>query len=146
MHSIRLARAADIDAITVLHQAPRHDSDRAAFIRRSIAGKGCYVAIDGGLPIGYAVLEYSFYENGFVSVLYLDSRYRRRGIGEELMRHLENVCRTPKLFTSTNQSNTAMQSLLAKLDYVPSGVIHNLDEGDPELVYFKRLNRQQDPG
>jgi hypothetical protein len=32
-----------------------------------------------------------------------------------------------------------MQSLLAKLNYVPSGVIHNLDAGDPELVYFKRL-------
>jgi hypothetical protein len=30
-----------------------------------------------------------------------------------------------------------MQSLLAKLDYVPSGVIHNLDEGDPEIVYFQ---------
>jgi len=32
-----------------------------------------------------------------------------------------------------------MQSLLAKLEYVLSGVIHNLDEGDPEIVYFKRL-------
>jgi GNAT superfamily N-acetyltransferase len=99
------------------------------------------VTIDGGLPIGYAVLEYSFYENGFVAVLYVDSTYRRRGVGEALMRHLETVCRTPKLFTSTNQSNSVMQSLLAKLDYVPSGVIHNLDEGDAELVYFKRLKR-----
>jgi hypothetical protein len=32
-----------------------------------------------------------------------------------------------------------MQSLLAKLGYVPSGIIYNLDEGDPELVYFKQL-------
>ncbi len=32
-----------------------------------------------------------------------------------------------------------MQSLLAKLEYELSGVIHNLDEGDPEIVYFKRL-------
>ena len=141
MHSIRLAEGADVNPLIALHRAPRHDSDRASFIRRSIAGRSCYVAIDGGLPIGYAVLEYSFYENGFVAVLYVDSTYRRRGVGEELMRHLETVCRTPKLFTSTNQSNTVMQSLLAKLDYVPSGVIHNLDEGDAELVYFKRLKR-----
>lgn len=41
-----------------------------------------------------------------------------------------------RMFTSTNQSNLKMQSLLAKLGYEPSGVIHNLDEGDPELVYF----------
>ena len=141
MHSIRLAEAADVNPLIALHRAPRHDSDRAPFIRRSIAGRSCYVAVDEGLPVGYAVLEYSFYENGFVAVLYVHSTYRRRGVGEALMRHLETVCRTPKLFTSTNQSNTVMQSLLAKLDYVPSGVIHNLDEGDAELVYFKRLKR-----
>ena len=55
------------------------------------------------------------------------------------MRHMESLCRTPKLFTSTNLSNLRMQSLLAKLDYELSGVIHNLDEGDPEIVYFKRV-------
>jgi hypothetical protein len=32
-----------------------------------------------------------------------------------------------------------MQSLLAKLGYVLSGLILNLDEGDTEIVYFKRL-------
>lgn len=28
---------------------------------------------------------------------------------------------------------------LAKSGYELTGVIHNLDEGDPELVYFKRV-------
>ena len=46
----------------------------------------------------------------------------------------------PKLFTSTNRSNAPMQSLLAKLGYRPSGVIENLDEGDPELVYMKHVS------
>jgi hypothetical protein len=32
-----------------------------------------------------------------------------------------------------------MQALLNRLGYTPSGVIHNLDEGDPEIVCFKRL-------
>ena len=45
-----------------------------------------------------------------------------------------------KLFTSTNQSNTPMQALLALLGYVRSGVIDNLDPGDPELVYFLDLS------
>ena len=62
----------------------------------------------------------------------------RREVGA-LLRHMELCCRTPKLFTSTNQSNLSMQSLLAKLGYESSGLIHNLDEGDPEIVYFKRL-------
>ena len=55
------------------------------------------------------------------------------------IRHLINECRTPKLFTSTNQSNIPMQRLLATLEFARSGFIENLDEGDPEVVYFKRL-------
>jgi len=43
------------------------------------------------------------------------------------------------LFITTNLSNLPMQSLLVKLGYVLSGVIPYLDEGDPEIVYFKRL-------
>jgi hypothetical protein len=43
-------------------------------------------------------------------------------------------------FTSTNLSNIPMQSLLAKMGYLLSGVIHHLDEDDPELVYVKYLN------
>ena len=59
--------------------------------------------------------------------------------GEALLRRLESLCEKPKLFVTTNLSNLKMQSLLVKLNYVLSGVIHNLDEGDPEIVYFKRV-------
>ncbi len=52
---------------------------------------------------------------------------------------MESISRGEKLFTSTNLSNLPMQALLAKLGYTLSGVIHNLDEGDPELVYFKKF-------
>jgi hypothetical protein len=58
-----------------------------------------------------------------------------------MMGYLESICRTAKLFTSTNLSNLPMQPLLAKLGYKLSGVIHNLDEDDPELVYVKFLKQ-----
>jgi hypothetical protein len=32
-----------------------------------------------------------------------------------------------------------MQRVLENLSYERSGVIYNLDPGDPELVYFKNL-------
>jgi hypothetical protein len=38
-----------------------------------------------------------------------------------------------------HSKNERRQSLLAKCGYDLSGVIHNLDDGDPEIVYFKRL-------
>lgn len=57
------------------------------------------------------------------------------------MRYSESICQTTKLFTSTNLSNLPMQALLTKLGYRLSGVIHNLDDGDPELVYFKLVGQ-----
>ena len=53
------------------------------------------------------------------------------------MESLAARCKTDKLFTSTNQSNEPMQQLLTRLGYKPSGVIYNVDPGDPELVYFR---------
>jgi hypothetical protein len=52
---------------------------------------------------------------------------------------IEPLCRTEKLFTSTNRSNTPMQSLLARTKFSQSGIVHNLDDGDPEIIYSKRL-------
>ena len=91
--------------------------------------------------VGYAVFDYTFYSNGMISMLYVHPDYRRQGVGTELIKHAESICRTEKLFTSTNQSNLPMQGLMNKMGYVPSGYIDNLDEGDPEIVYFKRLEK-----
>lgn len=54
-----------------------------------------------------------------------------------LLRYLLSICETPKLFSSTNQSNDAMQALFAKVGFERSGVIYNLDPNDPEIVYYR---------
>jgi len=137
--SIRLANESDVEALYSLDLVARREGKRREFIARSVASGACSVAVADDQVIGYGVLNYSFYDNGCIEMLYVHSDYRRRGAGAALLRHLESLCETSKLFTSTNLSNLSMQLLLAKLEYVLSGVIHNLDEGDPEIVYFKRL-------
>ncbi len=141
MISIRTAVETDVEALCSLDLIARQDEERREFIRRAAASGTCHVAVDGGEAVGYAVLNYAFYQQGFIEMLYVRAERRRRGAGAALLRHMESLCRTPKLFTSTNLSNLPMQSLLAKSGYALSGVIHNLDEGDPELVYLKRLDR-----
>ncbi len=141
MLSIRPAVNADVDSICALDRIAQESDPRRAFIQRSVEAGTCYIAVTAdGRITGYAILDYSFYEQGFVSLLYVHPDWRHQGVGSLLMQHCEQICRTSKLFTSTNLSNLPMQALLAKLGYVLSGVIHHLDENDPELVYVKYLD------
>lgn len=140
MISIRPAVGSDVEALCSFDLIARRESERREFIRREVAAGACFVAVADGEVIGYGVLNYTFHHQGCIDMLYVHSDHRRRGAGAALLRHMESLCRTPKLFTSTNLSNLRMQSLLAKAGYELSGVIHNLDEGDPEIVYFKRLS------
>ena len=137
--SIRLAGEDDVEALYSLDLIAHREDARREFIRHSVASGTCFVAVSEGEVIGYGVLDYNFFHNGNIDMLYVHSGHRRSGAGAALLSHLELQCKTPKLFTSTNLSNLPMQSLLAKFEFVLSGVIHNLDEGDPEIVYFKRL-------
>ena len=139
MISIRLAYESDVEALCLLDLVAPCDNQRQELIRRWVAAGTCFVAVSEDEVIGYGVLNYNFYNNGWLEILYVHSDHRRRGAATALLKHLETLCKTSKLFISTNLSNLAIQSLLAKFEYVLSGVIHNLDEGDPEIVYFKRL-------
>ena len=136
---IRPANESDVEALCSLDLIARSEADRREFIRRSVTSGTCFVPFAEEEVIGYGVLNYTFYCNGCIEMLYVHSGHRRRGAGAALLQHIESLCQTSKLFTSTNLSNLPMQALLAKLGYVLSGVIHNLDEGDSEIVYFKRL-------
>lgn len=137
--AIRQAASDDVDVLCQFDHIARFDERRRAFIGRAVADGHCLVAEVGGRVVGYVVLEYSFYEQGFVSLLYVHPDHRRQGVGMALMQSVESACRTFRLFTSTNLSNLPMQSLLNKRGYILSGVIHHLDEDDPELVYVKYL-------
>ena len=139
---IRNAVESDIETLIAIDTVARSDESRHEFISRRVREGSCYVLIDDDTEqvAAYGVLSYDFYDCGMIDMLVVSPVLRRRGFGSDLMRHMESECRTEKLFTSTNESNTPMRSLLAKLGYSSSGVIHNLDPGDPELVFFKRLH------
>lgn len=139
MISICKAQENDIEALCSFDLIAQRENGRREFIHREVLSGNCFVAVLDENVIGYGVLNYTFYYNGCIDMLYIHSGYRRIGAGAALMQHMELLCETAKLFTSTNLSNLPMQSLLSKLGYVLSGVIHNLDENDPEIVYFKRV-------
>lgn len=88
--------------------------------------------------MGYGVMSHDFFGRSFLELVYIDEAHRSLGYGPELISFLEAHSKSNDLFTSTNKSNSHMQHVLEKLGYEESGVIHNLDPGDPEIVYVKK--------
>jgi GNAT superfamily N-acetyltransferase len=140
---VRLAVVKDLEAIVAIDPIARDSSERRRQLGEAITAEQCLVADGGDRVLGYAVFDYSFYGNGFLALLVVRPESRRQGLGKALARSVESRCRAAKLFTSTNLSNLSMQLLLAQLRYQPSGVIHNLDPGDPELVFFKEIAKSK---
>jgi ribosomal protein S18 acetylase RimI-like enzyme len=137
MIGIERATHGDLGHICALDCLVLGDSSRRDFLDNAIKSGQCLVArFDGGV-VGFAVLDQSFFGHGYISLLIVHPEHRRRGVAAALMRHIESICPTEKLFTSTNESNEPMQRLCHTLGFVRSGYIDNLDAGDPEIIFFK---------
>jgi ribosomal protein S18 acetylase RimI-like enzyme len=145
---VRDAMPDDLVSIVAIDEIARVERARVEFVREALATQVVCVAVDDSRVIGYGVLEHTFFGQGFISMIYVAAGSRRQGIGRQLLRALDGRCETRKLFTSTNSSNGAMQALLSEAGFAASGVIHNLDPGDPELVYFRDrdTNCHKNPG
>gem|GEM_PF-490511 len=112
---------------------------RQGLIERAVTEGNAYVVEQEDVVIAIGILEYTFFEQGFISLIYVKGQERPTGAGEMLSRHLISICRTPKLFSSTNRSNLPMQALLLKTGFAESGIVHNLDAGDPEVIYYQEV-------
>jgi GNAT superfamily N-acetyltransferase len=133
--SVRLADRADLEAAIGLE--PVATPALAAALRRAFTGaRVAYIAELDGRPAGYAVLG-EFFGHPFLERLRTADHLLRQGVASALMDKIEAQAQGDRLFVSTNESNTIMRTLLAKRDYKVSGLVENLDPGDPELFFVK---------
>jgi len=124
-----------VEALRALDPLAAIGSERADDIVAWVAAGQCHVALEADTIVGYAALSHGFFHQPFIELLMVAAARRRAGIGLALVRHCVGLAPTEKLWTSTNASNLAMQALLAKAGFVPSGRVDNLDPGDPELIF-----------
>ncbi|MUZ76280.1 GNAT family N-acetyltransferase [Agrobacterium vitis] len=132
---IRRATVADYDRLVAFDTLASSAPERRDHIKTWIGTDCCYVAEIGELVGAYGVLNYHFFGNGFIEMVMVGEDFRRKGLGIGLVRYFKEICETPKLFASTNQSNQQMQKLLNSAGFRTSGFIDNLDENDPEIVF-----------
>ncbi|NWC47599.1 GNAT family N-acetyltransferase [Pseudomonas edaphica] len=139
-HENRLIRQAtpdDVRALVELDAYATAHAHRRVFIHDAVISQRCLVVVIAGECAGYLVLTDEFFSYDFVALVVVSPIHQRQGLALQLLAGAEALCKTPKLFASTNASNLASQAMLAKAGFIPSGRIENLDEHDPELVYVK---------
>lgn len=136
---VRPVVPADAEALIALDSHASHDLSRIDDIGRWIAEGNCFVAEANSRPVGYAVLDDSFFRQPTVAMLMVARSARRSGVGRALLRHLQARTAGPKLWSSTNRSNLPMQNLLVSEGFRYAGTVEGLDDGDPELFYFREI-------
>ena len=143
MFSIRPAQSTDLIPLCALDSYALEHPERRDAIAAWIEARACRVAEVAGDIAGYGVLTNAFFDQPFIEIVMVSDRWRGRGVGRALVAHFQATCTGAKLFTSTNASNIPMQRLLLKSGFKASGRIDNLDENDPELVFFYPVPRTQ---
>ncbi|MCC6697390.1 MAG: GNAT family N-acetyltransferase [Candidatus Hydrogenedentes bacterium] len=144
MVQVQEATESDLNSLCAIDRLVIGSSERRSFLSSAIASRHCYKAAINGEVLGFMVLEETFYGHAFISFLIVHPGHRREGIASALIEYAESIAPTDKLFTSTNESNVEMQRLCEALGFVRSGNIENLDDEDPEIVYFKQVTRNSD--
>ena len=134
MGELRRARVEDAGDIVAIDPESFGSHEE---IRVLIREEASLVAVEDGEIVGFlAVKPGHFYKRDFIDLLFIAPGWRRQGIGRALLEAAVRNAATPRVFVSTNESNTPMRKLLRREGWSPSGVLVGLDEGDPEHVFF----------
>ena len=134
---IRQAVREDYEALCAVDSVAAKCSERRSRIREWVVSSRCYVGADkNGALVAYGVLTDDFFDHAFIQIVVVSREHQRQGLGAAMVSHFISIARGSKLFSSTNLSNRPMQMLFAKLGFRISGYIDNLDDGDPEIIFY----------
>lgn len=138
----------ELDALITGAAIPGLEPVRArAMVGDAVAARECLVRVTSGGDIaGFIITSVrSFFGRDFIRLIFVSSNHRRCGIGVELLEAATSHATTDTVFTSTNESNSAMRQLLARDGWSFSGTLTGLDEGNPELVFWSEVKKRRKP-
>ncbi|UQW99057.1 GNAT family N-acetyltransferase [Rummeliibacillus sp. G93] len=115
-----------------------NDSRRQS-IKKAIDEGRCIVVKDNNSIVGFLIYDTHFFECSFISLVIVKPTERRKRYATSLIEHFISIAPTKKIFSSTNQSNKRMQKVFKANGFKQSGFIENLEEGDPEIIYFRKV-------
>lgn len=137
MRIVAFAQIGDLESLLQIDSLVIGNESRHDQIQVAILEKRCLVVSEGETTAGFLIFNTHFFENTFVSLIIVSPKERRKGNASLLLKHVEEISPTDKIFSSANRSNHQMQKTFQVNGYSQSGQIENLDPGDPEIVYYK---------
>ena len=139
MIEIRLPRTGDAPGCTEL-AAKVIGVDRAGpFIRSHFERHQLIVAEAQGDVVGFLAYRTDWFQCTFVTLVSVRDDHRKRGVARALYRTVEDISPSPRLYSSTEETNSAAIQMHTALGFGPSGHIDNLPQGYRELLFYKRL-------
>ncbi|MBT2640433.1 GNAT family N-acetyltransferase [Bacillus sp. ISL-39] len=139
MKSLEIAQLLDLDSIVKIDEGVIGNNRRRAYIRNSIEDERCIVVKDMNHIVGFLIFDTRFFDCSFISLIIVKPTERRKGYATSLIEYFTSISPTLKIFSSTNKSNHEMQEVFKANGFIQSGFIENLDEDDPEIIYFKSI-------
>ncbi|UOY05418.1 GNAT family N-acetyltransferase [Muricauda sp. SCSIO 64092] len=136
-------RALVIDFDYNLDKVEHIQLKRAEKITKAIIDKECFIILADNSVIGFVIFDYRFFGLGWIELIIVGEKHRGKGIGGQAIDLICQQSKTDKVFTSTNSSNIQMQKALGKVGFSFAGEVNGLDEGDPELFYYKEINHKK---
>lgn len=127
----------DLEKLVQIDSEVIGNTSRRNYIEKSIEFGKCIVAKENDVIVGFLIYDVNFFECAFISLIIVSPSSRRKGYASLLMDYMVSSSPTTKVFSSTNRSNINMQKVFEINGFIQSGVVENLDEGDPEIIYFK---------
>ena len=140
MENVAKASIDDLDSIVHIDIDVIGDDSRRNYIKYAIDEGNCIIAKEDNSISGFLTYDTNFFGYTFLSLIIVSPTKRRQGHASSLISYMLNNSPTQKIFSSTNESNTNMQKVFKANGFMHSGIIENLDEGDPELIFhIKKL-------
>ena len=139
MAEVRVASADDLPRCVDLAEAVVGARRSGPFVQAALDRRQLLVAhVDGDLS-GILAYRTDWFACTFVSLVSVHPDRRRLGIARALFSGLEERSPSPRLFSSTEETNAAAIQMHRALGFVPSGYLDNLPQGYRELLFFKRV-------
>ena len=140
MLEIRRARFDEAAACAALAEELIGPRRAQPFTEAALDRRQLLVASDDGDVVGCLAYATDWFNCTFVSLVVVKADHRRKGIARRLYRAVEAESGSPRLFSSTEETNAASIRMHSALGFTASGYVDNLPQGCRELLFYKRLD------